>query len=376
MTSISPRHFTWIMMLMWMSASALSAQPAAVAPSSGDDPDSFPGMAILSDAVTQQATTFNLESRKKTFDVKRGQRVTLAETTGTGCITQMWMTFPGWFWPHWNSDTPVSQTILKTLILRIYYDGSATPAVEVPVGDFFGNGLGEISNYTSKYFGMSSGGFYCKFPMPFREGFRIEVENLDKIIDTDVFCNVIYQLQDVPEDAAYFHAQFHSGQNPGPEPTNILEAKGRGHYVGCVLSMQGEKKGYMSYLEAPEYVYIDDDWTTPRIVGTGLEDYFLGGWYFREGEFAGPLHGAPSKDPLNASIVMYRAHEADAIHFRRRIKFDFVNPWAPERLQPFTYSSVAFFYLDSPDGQNPPLPERDALVPWYRIKNTDHQSIP
>jgi len=102
----------------------------------------------------------------------------------------------------------------------------------------------------------------------------------------------------------------------------------------------------------------------------------MGGWYFREGEFAGEYHGAPSKDPLNASIAMYRIHENDAIHFKERIKFDFVNPWAPERLQPFAYSSVAFYYLDSAEGQQPPFPAADSLIPWYRIKNTDRQSIP
>jgi hypothetical protein len=338
--------------------------------------DSIPPIARMSSEVTHQLTTFNLDKRTKTFAVKRGQRVTLAETTGTGCITQMWMTFPGWFWQHWNAGSAVDQSILKTLILRIYWDGSDTPAVEAPVGDFFGNGLCEISNFTARYFGMSSGGFFCKFPMPYRKGFRIEVENLDKSIDTEIFCNVLYQKKEVPADAAYFHAQFHTAKNPGPEPMRILDVTGRGQYVGCVVSAQGESKGYMSFLEAPEYVYIDDDWQKPRIVGTGLEDYFLGGWYFREGEFQGELHGVPSKDPLNASIAMYRIHEADAIHFQKRLRFEFVNPWSPERLHPFAWSAVAFYYLDSPAGNNPALPDSDGLIPWYRIKNTDHQSIP
>jgi hypothetical protein len=68
----------------------------------------------------------------------------------------------------------------------------------------------------------------------------------------------------------------------------------------------------------------------PRIVGTGLEDYFLGGWYFREGPFIGPYHGVPVKDTLNASVAMYRVHEADAIRFQERLKFAFVNQWSPD----------------------------------------------
>jgi hypothetical protein len=87
-------------------------------------------------------------------------------------------------------------------------------------------------------------------------------------------------------------------------------------------------------------------------------------------------NGLTSKDPVNASTAMYRLHEADAIHFRNRIKFQFVNPWSPERLQPFAWSSAAFYYLNSPAGPMPKLPGTDDLLVWYRIKNTDHQSIP
>ena len=120
---------------------------------------------------------------------------------------------------------------------------------------------------------------------------------------------------------------------------------------------------------------MDDDWDVPRIVGTGMEDYFLGGWYFREGEFTGELHGVPAKDSFNSSITMYRSHEADAIHFRRRLRFQFVSNWEPDRLKPFAFSSVAFYYLDSPAGQASALPGLADLL-CFRIRDRDHLSIP
>ena len=336
-------------------------------------------LAVMRDAETHQMTTFNPETKSKTMPVPRAQRVTIGKVEGQGCIQQLWLTFPGWFWQHWNPHAPISQTILKTLILRIYWDDEPLPAVEAPVGDFFGNGLCEISNFASQYFGMSSGGFFCKFPMPFRRGFRVELENMDREINTDVFCNILYQLTPDPPlpNTGYFHAQFHTARNSGTEPMMILEASGRGHYAGCTLSMQGEERSYLSFLEAPEYIAIDEDWEAPRIVGTGLEDYFLGGWYFREGEFIGPLHGVPSKDTLNASVAMYRIHEEDAVHFRSRIRFQFVNPWEPDRLKPFAYSSVAYYYLDRPGGSEHVRPLAiDGLLCWYRVKNTDRLSVP
>jgi hypothetical protein len=72
---------------------------------------------------------------------------------------------------------------------------------------------------------------------------------------------------------------------------------------------------------------------------------------------------------------MYRVHEADAVHFKKRIKFQFVNPWEPDRLKPFVYSSVAFYYLDTPNGSGLKLPDRKALL-CYRIRDTDHISVP
>jgi hypothetical protein len=333
-------------------------------------------MATLRHEMTRQLTTFNLKQKSKTIPVRRGKRVTIGEVNGEGHIAQFWMTFPGWFWQHWNPNAPINQSILKTLILRIYFDGAERPSVATPVGDFFGAGLCQVVSFASLYFGTSSGGFFCKWPMPFRKSFRVEVENLDAEIDTDVFCNILYQLAPLPEGVGYFHAQFRTGFNQGPDPVQIADVKGRGHYAGCQLYMQGKEQNYLSFLEAPEYVYLDDDWETPRLTGTGLEDYFLGGWYFREGTLAGPYHGVPVKDALNASVAMYRVHETDAICFQKRLKFAFVNPWSPDRLKPFCFSSAAFLYLDEPEGQGPAIPSARELMCWYRIRNTDHQSIP
>jgi hypothetical protein len=357
---------------------ALPATAAESNPPAGATADAADALrpAVLRDETTRQLTTFNLKRKSKTVPVARGKRVTIGEVKGEGYIAQFWLTFPGWFWQHWNPKAAISQSILKTLILRIYWDGAPQPAVAAPVGDFFGAGLCEVASFASRYFGTSSGGFFCKFPMPFRKSFRVELENLDADIDTDVFCNILYQLAPLPGGIGYFHALFNTGRNQGPDPVQIAEVQGRGHYSGCLLYMQGEERNYLSFLEAPEYVYVDGDWETPRITGTGLEDYFLGGWYFREGPFIGPYHGVPSKDTLNASVAMYRVHENDAIHFRERFKFAFVNPWSPDRLKPFCFSSVAFLYLDKPDGQGPALPAAKDLLCWYRIRPTDHQSIP
>lgn len=326
---------------------------------------------------SHQLTTFDVDKRSKTKALPPATRVTIGEVEGAGYVSRMWLTFPGWFFQHWNRQAEIDPALFKALILRMYWDGSDSPGVEAPIGDFFGDGQCEFSTFTSRYIGSSSGGFFSYWPMPYAKGFRVEIENRHPTLGTDVFMNVNYQrLESKPAGTGYFCTQFHTGRRKGSEPALVFETQGSGHYAGVMLAMQGEDLNYLSFLEAPEYIYIDDDWERPRIAGTGLEDYFNGGWYFRDGEFAGPLHGVPLKDPLRSMVTMYRLHEHDAIAFDRRIKMEFVTPWNPDRVKPYWYSSVAYWYSDKPNPGQPPLPDHAVLMQQYRFRDRDHVSIP
>lgn len=337
----------------------------------------FTNLSDLRHVTSKQFTTFDPVTRSKTKNVlPGGPAVTLAESGKPGMITRMWLTFPGWFWRHWDTASVNEPSTLKKLILRIYWDGEASPSVEAPIGDFFGNGHCEFQHYTSRYLGMSSGGFYSYFPMPY-EKVRIEVQNLHDSIPVDVFFNANYEEYDeLPANAGRFHCLFRTGRLGAEDPLRMADIRGRGHYVGCSLSMQGEPLNYLSYLEAPEYIYIDtEDREKPTIVGTGLEDYFNGGWYFRDGDFHGDLHGVPVKDTLRSMISMYRFHERDAIAFQESFSLAFVNPWAGSHLKPYWFASTAYWYQDRAAA----LPDRlpvDKLMSMYRIRDTDHQSIP
>ncbi len=339
----------------------------------------FPSLATINrPGRSRQFTTFDPGTKEKAYPIQPGEKKDLVHYQGTGIISRMWMTISGWFWMYWEPDTYTDPTILKKLILRIYWDGKDYPSVEAPIGDFFGVGQCEYKQYLSKFLGMSSGGFYNYFPMPFSKGVRIEVENRhDKVIPY-VFLNANYRALDtLPEESGRFHCLYNSGTNPGGEPLTVLKTKGRGQYVGCCLSMQGKPKNYLSFLEAPEYFYIDtDNLTKPTFTGTGLEDYFGGGWYFRDGPFDGMYHGVPIKDALRSMITMYRFHEEDAVRFDKSIEMAFINPRPAEQLQEFKFSSTAYWYQAEATKLAFTLPPKDKLVDWYRIRDTDHQSIP
>ncbi|MBP6175600.1 MAG: DUF2961 domain-containing protein [Fermentimonas sp.] len=334
----------------------------------------------IRDMKSGQLTTFNNKTKQKAFPIQPGEKKILVQHDSPGIITRIWMTTSGWFWENWDvrEEKWPDTTILKKLILRIYWDDNKFPSVEAPIGDFFGVGHCEYKHFVSKYLGMSSGGFYCYFPMPFNK-VKIEVENLHDKSIPHVFLNANYTSYDVlPSDAGRFHCMYNSGTNAGSEPQYIMKTKGKGHFVGCCLSMQSWLPNYLGYLEAPEYIFIDDDFEekNPSIVGTGLEDYFNGGWYFRDGEFNAPLHGVPLKDPLRSMISMYRFHESDAICFDKSFTMLFQSPRPPEHTREFKFSSTAYWYQQSASELLYKLPSKDKLVDLYRIRDTDHQSIP
>jgi hypothetical protein len=129
-------------------ASAQTDGPTTGSTASPATPAEALRLATLRKETTRQLTTFNLSRKSKTIPIPRGKRVTIGEVKGQGYIAQLWLTFPGWFWQHWNPTAPINQSILKTLILRIYWDGAEQPAVAAPVGDFFGAGLCEVASIT------------------------------------------------------------------------------------------------------------------------------------------------------------------------------------------------------------------------------------
>jgi hypothetical protein len=136
----------------------------------------------------------------------------------------------------------------------------------------------------------------------------------------------------------------------------VLEAEGRGHYVGTLLAMQPLHGRSLWYLEGNERVFVDGE-RTPSVLGTGTEDYFSSGWYFDTGPYSAAYHGAPIKDTLSGRISAYRWHVEDPIPFTRRLAFTIEHGGTNDT--PGTdYSSVAFWYQTHPHAPFPALPRR------------------
>ncbi len=193
--------------------------------------------------------------------------VTLADIDGSGAIQHIWLTVAPEWW--------------RKLVLRCYWDGEAAPSIEVPLGDFFCNGWSERCNVSSLAVAVNpAGGFNCYWEMPFRRHARITIENLTDADTSGFYYQVTYALTDVPDDAAYFHAQWRRS-NPLPYMQDhvLLDGvRGQGHYVGTYIAWGVNNNGWWG--EGEIKFFMDADQQFPTICGTGTEDYFGGAWDF------------------------------------------------------------------------------------------------
>ena len=296
--------------------------------------------------------------------VEPGETFTLADIEGAGAIGQIWMTVTG----HWRFG-----------ILRAYWDGQEQPSVESPVGDFFACGWGEYAQVSSLAVCVNPGSaFNSYWEMPFRERARLTFTNIGTETVT-VYYQINYTLTDVPEECAYFHAQFRR-VNPLPYKdvyTIVDGVHGRGHYVGTYMAWGVNNSGWWG--EGEIKFYLDGD-EHPTICGTGTEDYFCGSYNFESKrddggreyrEFTTPYAGMPQvlrPDGLYRSqqrFGLYRWHITDPIRFTSdlRVTIQALGWRSGRRYLPMQddMASVAYWYQELPTAPFPSLPDKDSL---------------
>ncbi|NLH77479.1 MAG: DUF2961 domain-containing protein [Acidobacteria bacterium] len=307
--------------------------------------------------------------------IPAGETFVMADVKGEGAIQQIWLT-PAGSWRH--------------AILRIYWDGETEPSVECPVGDFFACGWGQYAQISSLPVCVNPGSaFNCYWEMPFRKGFKMTLENIgakprpNEAPTTNqftVYYQVNYTLTDVPDDAAYFHAQFRR-VNPLPykDVYTILDGvKGQGHYVGTYMAWGVHNNGWWG--EGELKFYMDGDGKFPTIAYTGTEDYFCGSYDFdakapdgsiQYREFTTPYAGLPQvirgdgHYQVMQRFGLYRWHIMDPVRFEKDFKVTIqALGWRTGgRYLPLQddMASVAFWYQTEPHVQFPKLPDKDAL---------------
>lgn len=315
--------------------------------------------------------------------IPAGETVTLADAAGAGEIRHIWFTV--------THHTRAVGFVLRDLVLRMYWDGSDVPSVEVPLGDFFCNGNGQRSLVTSSQVLVApTSGMNSYFRMPFRDGARITVENQHPV-DVEGFFFQIDWIE-IPEPAAVselrFHAEFRR-ENPtriAQDYTLVDGITGRGVFLGSYLTVVALERYWWG--EGEVKFYLDGDTDHPTICGTGMEDYYGGAWAFQDRlssevepqvlTYSAPYVGYPtyttrdeSQQAVYATAMapvhgMYRWHEPDPIYFHTdlRVTVQQIGQVGPDLVERSDdVSSVAYWYQDSSGNTGHPFPTRDQRRP-------------
>lgn len=313
-------------------------------------------------------------------NVAPGETRVLMDREGPGVITHIWMTFLGPE-PHpWAKNGSANH---QEMLLRMYWDGAERPAVEAPVGDFFANSFGKRSEVISLPVVVEDADSYnCFWHMPFRKHARIEVVNQSAKAISLLYYNIDWIKKDrIAEDVPYFYAQYRQ-EYPAVSGRDyvVLDTKGKGHFVGMVLSVRTRSPSWFG--EGDEKIYIDGE-EKASIWGTGTEDYFLSAWGLQT--TSTPYFGVPYFDQwgiVGGHTSAYRWHINDPIVFNSAIRVTFEHyGWiAPDENPDYKsdswnereddYSSVAFWYqvgeptfdARAPHARERQLPNLDRII--------------
>jgi len=321
--------------------------------------DNMAQLCRLRPGRTMRSSSSDANWRNGNGDARRiqpGETLAVAELEGPGIIRHFWNT--------------IMQNELgypRLVVLRMYWDGEEQPSVDCPLGDFFGVGHGADRAFTSAPVSVSSDGRArnCYWPMPFRKSARITVTNESTKPVWAFFWYIDWQK--VPElggDIAYFHAMYRQ-EHPALMGRNYLIAdiRGRGHYVGTVLSVRQRQPGWWG--EGDDFFFIDGE-KEPSLRGTGSEDYFCDAWGLRLISY--PYYGVTVYEggqPYSRTTC-YRWHIPDPVSFERSLRVEIEHkgqayddegrPTSGFEERADDFSSVAFWYQVEPHKAFDPLP--------------------
>ncbi|MDF3820857.1 DUF2961 domain-containing protein [Leptospira sp. 96542] len=238
--------------------------------------------------------------------IPKGKTITIADINGNGIIKHIWMTLA--------SKDPMAR---KNAVIRMTWDKHAYPSVEVPLGEFFGQGWGEeyILNSAPLVAAPKKGkSMNSYFPMPFSKGAKIEIENQSSEDISSFYFYIDYEewTKPIPSDLRFFAFWNRSITKPNtksgrenewsllgetettiPKKENhytVLETEGKGHFLG--LNLYVDSPSPIWYGEGDDLIWIDGKEWPPQMKGTGTEDVFNTAWSPKE-VFMHPYFGYP-----------------------------------------------------------------------------------
>jgi len=330
----------------------------------------FYELARIRDRRTGRFSSWDTTGRNSdAWTIPPGESRVLADITGPAVITHIWMT---------------QRNHYRQCLLKITWDDARSPSVLVPLGDFFCLGHGIVNSFQSALFSASTNSpnqfdkgcaLNCYVPMPFRSRAVVELVNESTEAHRQYFYVDYESLEGrFPDDLGYFHAEFRRTNpfggwgheitvnapeaniaNKGREAWEnnyvILDTKGRGHYVGCNLSVTNFQGTWWG--EGDDMIWVDGYKWPPDLHGTGSEDYLNQAWGMQPNAFMRNGSSIYERD-TGGYQTGYVLHVENPVRFTREIKVTIEHGHGNHLANEM--SSVAYWYAARPTRLAPPPP--------------------
>lgn len=232
--------------------------------------------------------------------------------SGTGCLTHMW------FGGDWSG--------YERTRIKIYIDGETNPSIDMEMGP--GNGVGTGYGETNSPWGINKfgktghpSGIYNTYKIPFGSHIRVTAQLGAGVRDNQPFWWIIRGTEHLPiiiggiklpESARLKLYKLENITVKRLEEFELCKTDKNGLLYEVMMSAHSTN---LNFMEATIRAYINGE-QTPLLLSSGLEDYFLGTYYFRKGIYYTPIAGLTHIDNTNSSFSAYRFHDDDPVFFQ------------------------------------------------------------
>lgn len=206
--------------------------------------------------------------------IQPGETVVLCDIHQAGTIRHIWMT--GNFMNHkWIENNKLEHLqLLRTTIIRAYWDGQKYPSIECPLGDFMGLAHSKVSSYQSAVHSIGEkAALNIWLQMPFTKNAKKTLTN-ESSITFPLFYQIDFTINEKhSKDVGRLHVLF-KRSNPTTEKQDfelLPKRTGKGVFIGAVVGVRTLRDGWWG--EGEIKFYMDGDTDYPTICGTGSEDW-------------------------------------------------------------------------------------------------------
>lgn len=243
-----------------------------------------------------------------------GKEAVLFEHEGKGCLSHFW--FGGDF-----------DGVEETRI-RYYVDGEEKPSIDMDL--YLGHGIGfkdHHAPWATKHVGKIGriNGVYNNYRIPFGKSIRVTAQLGEGVEGDPHIWWIIRGMENgrvtlggvqLPESARLKLHRVENHEAGLLEEFDLCNVEGKGALFKVMIA--AESKNF-HHMESCIRAYFGNG-KEPFMVSSGLEDYFLGTYYFNTGTFHADMAGCTHLDKKNGRFSGYRFHDEDPIIFQEGMR--------------------------------------------------------